>query len=220
MFNRRRRFGVRVALVPCCVTILVCASAWAVAAMQGAGALTIDAANSRVLVEVGKTGAFSFAGHIHEVLAPAVSGRVTFDPGDWGHSAVSIQFDTAALKVTGKGDSPSDVPKVQDVMLSDQVLDAKRFPAVSFQSRRVSASPRAGGTVDLVIDGDLTLHGQTRPETVRATASLEPDGMTVRGGFVIRQTEFGMQPVTAAGGTVRVKDDVDVQFVIKARRAT
>jgi hypothetical protein len=44
--------------------------------------------------------------------------------------------------------------------------------------------------------------------------------MTARGGFVLRQTEFGMQPVTAAGGTVRVKDEVQVQFVLKARRST
>jgi polyisoprenoid-binding protein YceI len=84
----------------------------------------------------------------------------------------------------------------------------------------VSATPKAGGSFDLVIDGDLTLHGQTRPETVRATAAMDPDGMTVRGVFVIRQTSYGIQPVTAAGGTVRVKDDVNVQFVLKARRAS
>lgn len=202
------------------VIILAAASAWTAAARQGAGVLTIDAANSRVLIEVGKTGAFSFAGHSHEVLAPAVSGRVTFDPGDWQHSAVSLQFDAGALKVTGKGDPPSDIPKVQAVMLGDEVLDVKRFPTVAFQSRRVSATPKTAASVDLVIEGDLTLHGRTRPETVRATAALEPDGMAVRGGFVIRQTDFGMQPVTAAGGTVRVKDEVDVQFVLKARRAT
>jgi polyisoprenoid-binding protein YceI len=188
--------------------------------MQGAGVFAIDAANSRVVIEVGKSGAFSFAGHIHEVLAPAVSGRVTFEPTDWQHSAVSLQFDASALKVTGKGDSPSDIPQVQRVMLGEQVLDVKRFPTVGFQSRRVSATPRTPTTVDLVIDGALTLHGQTRPATVRATAALDLDGLTVRGGFVIKQTDFGMQPVTAAGGTVRVKDEVDVQFVLKARRAT
>jgi polyisoprenoid-binding protein YceI len=167
---------------------------------------------------VGKSGAFSFAGHNHEVLAPAVTGRVTFDPSDWQRSAVVLQFDASALKVTGKGDPPADVPKVQAVMLSDAVLDVKRYPTVAFRSRRVSATPRTPTTVNLVIEGDVTLHGQTRPMTVRATAVLESDGMTVRGAFPLKQTEFGMQPVTAAGGTVRVKDEVQVEFQLKARR--
>ncbi len=190
----------------------------AVATMQAGGVLTIDPAGSRVSIEVGKTGAFSFAGHVHEVLAPAVSGRVTFEPTDWVHSAVSLKFDASALKVTGKGDPPSDVPKVQQAMLGEEVLDVKRFPVVAFESRRVSATPKGPGTVDLTIDGALTLHGQTRPATVRATVSLDSDGLTARGGFPIKQTDYGMQPVTAAGGTVRVKDEVEVQFVLKARR--
>ncbi len=190
-------------------------AAWA---RQSAGSLIIDAASSRVTIDVGKSGAFSFAGHSHEVLAPAVTGRVTFNPTDWAHSAVVLQFDASALKVTGKGDPPADVPKVQAVMLSDEVLDVRRYPTVAFRSRRVSATPRTPTTVDLSIDGDLTLHGATRPLTVRATSTLESDGMTVRGAFPIKQTDFGMTPVTAAGGTVRVKDEVQVQFVIKARR--
>lgn len=203
----------------CAAMVLAWSSARVAVGMEGPTVLTIDAAASRVTIEVGKSGAFSFAGHSHEVLAPAVSGRVTFDPTDWARSAVSLQFDASALKVTGKGDPPSDVPKVQEVMLSDRVLDAKRFPVVAFRSRSVAATPRSPSTVDLVIAGDLTLHGQTRQVTLRSTATLEPGGLIVRGAFPIRQTEFGMTPVTAGGGTVRVKDDVQVQYLLKARRA-
>ena len=198
--------------------VLVTLCGGAVWAMQAGGTLAIDAANSRVTIDVGKSGAFSFAGHSHEVLAPAVTGRVTFTPNDWEHSSVVLQFDASALKVTGKGDPPADVPKVQAVMLSDQVLDVRRYPTIGFRSRRVSATPRTPTTVDLVIDGDLTLHGATRPMTVRAALTLAADGMTVRGAFPIKQTSFGMTPVTAAGGTVRVKDELQVRFELKARR--
>ena len=203
-----------------CVLLLAWASARAGAEVQGPMVLTIDAAGSRVSIDVGRSGVFGFAGHNHEVLAPAVSGRVAFDPGDWQHATVTLQFDAAALRVTGKGDPPADIPEVQRVMLSDEVLAVKRFPTVAFRSRRVSATPRTPQTIDLAIEGDVTLHGTTRPMTVRATVTLEPDGLTARGSFVLRQTEFGMQPVTAAGGTVRVKDEVQVQLVLKARRST
>jgi hypothetical protein len=31
----------------------------------------------------------------------------------------------------------------------------------------------------------------------------------------LKQTDFGMVPVTAAGGTIRVKDELDIQFVLR-----
>ena len=34
---------------------------------------------------------------------------------------------------------------------------------------------------------------------------------------VLKQTDFGMVPVTAVGGTIRVKDELDIQFVLRAR---
>jgi hypothetical protein len=49
--------------------------------------------------------------------------------------------------------------------------------------------------------------------------TLAPDGtMTARGSFPIRQSEYGIKPVTAGGGAVRVKDDLEVRFVLAARR--
>jgi len=204
----------------CAALLLVWVSARAIAVMQGPSVLTLDAANSRVTIDVGRTGVLGFAGHNHEVIAPVVQGKVTYDPADWQHSAVSLQFDASALKVTGKGDSPSDVPQVQRAMLSEEVLDVKRFPSVTFTSRRVSVSRATTGAVDLLIEGDMTLHGQTRPLAVHVSAGLDADGITVRGGFPLKQSDFGIQPVTAVGGTVKVKDELLVQFVLKARRSS
>ncbi len=219
--SRSSRFvTLRLLLHFCGAVVLALLSAITAAAVQGPSTFSIDAADSRVVIEVGKSGAFSFAGHNHEVLAPAVTGHVTVNPGDWSRSAVVLQFDASALKVTGKGDPPSDVPQVQSVMMSDKVLDVKRFPVVAFKSRRITATPGSAGAMDLVIEGELTLHGQTRPATVRATSTLQPGGLSARGAFTIKQTDFGMEPVTAAGGAVRVKDDVQVQFDLRARRDT
>jgi polyisoprenoid-binding protein YceI len=162
---------------------------------------------------------FGFAGHDHEVVAPVVHGTVSFDAADWQHSSVVLQFDASALRVTGKGDPPADVPTVQSVMLSDRVLDPQRFPTVAFRSRRVSVTGRRGAAADLEIEGDLTLHGVTRPTTVRATTTLDgASAITAKGAFPLKQTDFGMVPVTAAGGTVRAKDVLDVQFLLEAHR--
>jgi polyisoprenoid-binding protein YceI len=168
---------------------------------------------------VGKTGLFGFAGHAHEVVAPALRGTVEFDKTDWPRSTVRIQFDAAALKVTGRGEPAGDVPEVQRVMLSESVLDVRRFPSIVFTSRRLTVTAQTPASADIAIDGDLTLHGVTRPTTVRAAARLGVDGViTARGSFSIRQTDFGIQPVAAGGGTVRVKNEVTVAFDLATRQ--
>jgi polyisoprenoid-binding protein YceI len=202
-------------------TIAVCLAAQAAAtAGRGLTVLTIEPGESHVTILVGKAGMLSFAGHIHEVVAPAVRGRVTFDPTDWPHASVSLEFDAAALRVTGKGEAASNVPKVERTMLGEQVLDVRRFPTIAFQSRRVSVAFSAAGVAALTIDGDMTLHGKTRPLTVRANATVDTSGrVTATGSFTLKQTDFDMVPVTAAGGAIRVKDELDIQFVLKARPA-
>jgi polyisoprenoid-binding protein YceI len=194
---------------------LAVAPAW-----RGPTVLTIDPGESRVTIFVGKAGLLSFAGHAHEVVAPVVRGRVTFDPMDWPKASVSLEFDAAALRVTGKGEPASDLPAVEKTMLGAQVLDVERFPTIAFLSRRVSVVTGASGPAALTIDGDLTLHGKTRPMTIRARASLDASGrLTATGAFALKQTDFGIVPVTAAGGTIRVKNDLDIQFVLKASPA-
>jgi polyisoprenoid-binding protein YceI len=191
----------------------------AAAGGRGPIVMTIDPDTSQVVIEVGKAGLFGFAGHAHEIVAPA-RGRVTFDPDDWQRSTVELEFDAAALRVTGKGEPAGDVPEVQRTMLSDQVLDVKRYPVVVFRSRRVSVEGRSGNASTVVIAGDLTLHGTTRPMTIRAAATLDAGGrLTARGSFSLKQTDFGIQPVTAGAGTVRVKDVLVVRFVLIARRS-
>jgi polyisoprenoid-binding protein YceI len=185
----------------------------------GTAEFSVVPGESRVVIGVGKAGMLAFAGHAHEVLAPAVSGTVTLDGTDWPRSGVSLEFQAAALTVTGKDESPSDVPEVQRTMLGARVLDAERFPKVSFRSTRVALQAVTTGGADLRVEGTVTLHGVTQPLSVPVHVTLDGSGtLTARGQFSLKQSAYGIQPVTAAGGTIRVKDDVDVQFTVKARR--
>jgi polyisoprenoid-binding protein YceI len=184
---------------------------------RGLTELAVDAAESHVTILVGKAGVLSFAGHAHEVVAPVVRGTVEFDPADWPRARVSLEIDAAALRVTGKNEAANDVPVVQQTMLSDKVLDVQRFSTITFRSKRVSVALDGARAAAVTIDGDMTLHGTTRPMTIRASATLDGSGrVTATGAFTLKQTDFGMVPVTAVGGTVRVKDDLDIQFVVKA----
>lgn len=179
----------------------------------------IDPASSKMTVHVGRSGLFAFAGHDHEVAVPAFTGLVTMDRTDVSRSKLSVQFNAAAMTVTGKGEPPEDVPEVQRVMLSDRVLDVERHPKISFVSSRISLVQRSADRMKLRIDGQLTLRGITRPVTVPIEVRLSADRLTATGKATVRQTLFGIRPVTAGAGTVRVKDEVEVVFMVVARPA-
>lgn len=177
----------------------------------------VDPASTSVTVEVGRSGLFAFAGHDHEVVAPGIQGTVTLDRAKLGASSVHLEFDAAALKVTGKGEPAEDVPEVQRVM-ENEVLEIQRHPTITFQSDRVSLLERAGDQLTLRVAGQLELHGVTRPVTVPVTVRLAAHSLAAEGRVAVRQTDFGIKPVSAGAGTVRVKDEVEVVFSVTARR--
>jgi polyisoprenoid-binding protein YceI len=178
----------------------------------------VDMASSTMVVHVERAGLLAFAGHDHEVTVPVVDGSVLLDRTDPSRSIVRLQFDAMGMKVTGKGEPPDDVPEVQRVMLSDRVLDAQRNATIAFASRSIGLVKRSPDQMLLSVEGLLTLRGVTRPVTVPVDVRLSADRLTVRGKATVRQTLFGIRPVTAAAGTIRVKDEVEVVFDIVARR--
>lgn len=198
-------------------TIVLAGGLWVRAANPRT--FTVDPGSSHSLIEVGKSGAFSFvAGHLHEVEAPIASGVVHLDPADPSHADVRLEFDAAAMRITGKGEPAGDVPKVQQVML-EQVLDVRRYPKITLESTSVSAAPAktAGATMfDLTITGRLSLHGVTRPFTAPVSVHLDGATLTATGEFSIKQTDFGITPISVAG-VVNVKDALNLTFSIVAR---
>ncbi|MBI4476727.1 MAG: YceI family protein, partial [Acidobacteria bacterium] len=165
--------------------------------------------------------------HDHEVAGPATEGQLAVARNDVRRSSLRLEFDAAALRVTGRGEPPEDVPEVQRVMVSERVLDVRRYPKIVFESRTITVLEGAAdqeasrtapsGGLRLRVSGDLTLHGITQPVTVPVTLRLTADSLTADGRARVKQTDFGIRPVTAGAGTVRVKDEVDVLFSVTAR---
>jgi polyisoprenoid-binding protein YceI len=181
----------------------------------GPRTFTVDTARSKALIDVGKGGAFSFAGHTHEVEAPLTNGVVHFDPDNVSKSDLRLQFNAAAMKVTGKGEPAGDAPKVTEVMLGEQVLDVKKYPSITFESTVVSGRGSASA-LDLMITGNLTIRGTTRPVRAATAAKIDGDTLTATGRFAIKQTEFGIKPISV-GGAVKVKDELTITFTVVAR---
>jgi polyisoprenoid-binding protein YceI len=179
--------------------------------------LVFDPASTTIVVHVGRSGVFGFAGHDHEIAAPIAGGEILLDRTDLSRSTIMAVFDATALRVTGTGEPADDVAEVQRVMLSDRVLDVEKYPKITFRSDKISVTERSD-RLTLRVDGELTLHGITRPLSVPVDATLTSSGLTAKGRVTVRQTNFGIRPVTAGAGTVKVKDEVEIVFSIVGRR--
>lgn len=191
----------------------------ALAALLAAGEAAVSyrvvPEESAVTIRVGKGGLFKFAGHEHEVVAPALRGEILADGGDIARSSVSLAFDAKSLRVSGAGEPANDVPKVQEAMLGPKVLDTARFPEISFRSRAVSGRETSPGVYELQVTGDLTLHGVTRSLTLPIRVE-KTDRIVASGRATVRQTDHGIKPVSV-GGVVNVRDQVGVEFRFTAR---
>ena len=178
--------------------------------------LTIDSVGSEVMIHVDKAGLFSFAGHTHEVAASRIRGSLDLNRENPAQSNVHLEIDTSSLTVTGRGEPAADVAEVQRVMHSEDVLDVEEFPTITFVSRRVEIIRANTGSLELVVVGDLTIHGVTRLQRVRSLVEFGSDGLTAMGRMKINQTDFGIDPIRAAGGTVKVKNELEINFSIRA----
>ena len=198
----------------CSVVTLLCAPRAAI----GADTFVVDSAATHVSIHIGKTGLASFAaGHEHEAVANTVTGQVAADFDDLSRSSLDVSVQASSLKITDRDESPEDVQKVQQAMLGPQVLDVARFPTIRFRSKAVTGTRVLSGTYVAAVSGELSLHGVTKPFTVPLQLESGEDALTATGKMVVKQTEFGIEPISAGGGLVKVEDDVTISFQIVAR---
>jgi len=172
---------------------------------------------SAVRIHVGKSGLLSFAGHLHEVQAP-VAGTVNADPANLGASSVELTFTSARLSVLPEGEPKGDAPKVEEVMRGPAVLDVLRFPEIRFHSKTVGGRMVSPGSYELNLAGELTLHGVSREITVPVKVTIDGLTLIATGQTTLRHDQFGMTPVTAGGGTVKVANEIRIDFRIVAEQ--
>ena len=165
----------------------------------------INSERSTLTVRVFKAGLFSFAAHDHEIQAPILSGSLV----ESGSPSVELAVDARQLKALDPQLAADKRAEVQKTMHSAEVLDSARFPEIRFRSTAIEKKGEGNWTVR----GELTLHGQTQPVEV----SVSGGNGHYRGSSTFKQKLFGIKPVSLAGGTIKVKDEVKIEFEIFTR---
>lgn len=177
----------------------------------------IDAKESIFVVKVFSTGLLSAFAHNPKIAIRDLRGSASFNLGGGilDHAQLSLRIRADSLEVIDDV-SAKDRDEIHERMCNE-VLEIDRFPEIVYECSRVTAS----GTGDrywAALRGDLSLHGETNPLLISTKVILNGDSLRATGEFSILQTDYGIRLVSAAGGSIRVKDELKFTFDVLARK--
>jgi polyisoprenoid-binding protein YceI len=147
-----------------------------------AGVYKVEPYHTQINFTVSHFGLSNYSG----VLTGA-SGSLKLDPAKPENSKLEVSVDAATVL------TPSQ--KLTDELKDAEWLDAAKYPKASFVSTKVTPT----GANQAIIAGELTLHGVTKPLTLKAHlvgAGVNPMDKAYTVGFegtgVIKRTDFGV----------------------------
>jgi len=153
-------------------------------ALVKAGTYKVEPFHTQVGFSISHFGFTNFSG-----LFSGASGTLQYDPAKVSVSKLSVSIPVQSILTT--------VQPLSDELKSDHWFDVARFPTATFSSTKVTAT----GNGAITVVGDLTLHGITKPVTLRArlvgsgtnpmdkafTVGFEATGTIKRSDFEIKQ---------------------------------
>jgi len=179
-------------------------------------AYIIDPEASRFTVQAFAGGMLSAIGHDPTFIARDFNGEVGFDADAPDEASLIMTMRAASLTLVD--DLSAGDRRTIERTMHDDVLEDARFPEIVYRCPKAAARPLGAGQIEVQLNGELTLHGVTRPQ--RITAKLSATGSLLRasGEFTVRQSDYGIKPVSVAGSMLKVKDELKCAFDIAARR--
>jgi polyisoprenoid-binding protein YceI len=178
---------------------------------------SIDLKASRITIQVSAGGFLATFGHNPVIGVADFRGEAQLQPDKLQVSALHVEIAAASLKVVDGANSKDRVEIEQ--RMHTEVIESDAFPAITFESRGVEATALAANHYRVQITGALTLHGTTNDQAINARVLVSPDRVRASGEFTLRQSDYGIELVSAMGGALKVKDELRISFDIVAAAA-
>jgi len=186
---------------------------------SGGRVFTLAPKDSVVRIYAFRAGRAARLGHNHVLSAPQFTGFFHLPTSGAANGRFDLAFRLDQLEIDNPAYrsalgaafstvlSPEDIQGTRDHLLGANYLQADRFPFVRIQSLQISGeAPKFAAKVQVEI------HGQKREMWIPLDVEGLPDRLSVSGSFVLRQTDFGVQPYSLLGGLLSVQDEVVLDF--------
>jgi polyisoprenoid-binding protein YceI len=174
-----------------------------------------DKTASKFTVQAFATGMLSVLGHNPTIAIRDYDGDVQFVPGSYDQALLHFTLRTGTLEVLDEM-KRDDREKLENAMYGE-VLEVSRFPDATFDGKRISVKEISANLLQAEVTGDLNLHGATQRLSFLARVTTLGTMLRISGEFSIRQSDYGIKPVSFAGGALRLKDDLKFTFEMVAR---
>jgi polyisoprenoid-binding protein YceI len=139
----------------------------------------------------------------------------TFDKWDTTLTFASPDVTTGVLDVKIQADSVNTGSGMKDGKLkSKDFFDAAHDPLITFHSKKVTQT----GSNTFSIDGDFTIRGVTKAETLTFTATGKGTGSgEIKGTMAFDRKEYGMN---SGIPFIKIADRVEVSVDLKVKRVS
>jgi polyisoprenoid-binding protein YceI len=188
-----------------------------VATQQASAATTSGSAGS--LDGTWTAGSGSQAGYrVKEVLLgqdTEAVGRTTAITGQLTVSGTQVRSGSFSVDLTKVA---SDEQR-RDGQFQGRIMDTATYPTATFklvQPITLGSIPANGGTVTATANGELTLHGTTRPVTVEVTAKRTGDSFQVSGSIPVAFSDYNIP--NPSFGPVTTEDHGVIEFLLAFTR--
>jgi polyisoprenoid-binding protein YceI len=175
----------------------------------------VNPEKSRLTAQVGVGGMLKSLGHPHVIAIRRFGGEVETSSGMVGSASFVLKFDTGSLAEVGTEFSDKDRQKVNEAV-RNEALEASKHPEAVFKSTQVTVTRAGANHYEASIRGTLNLHGATNEVTFPAKVRVEGNILHASGSFTILHSAYGIKRLSAAGGTIKAKDEIDLSFDIQA----
>jgi hypothetical protein len=191
------------------------------AARKGEPVYRVDPQQSHIFLRTGRDGPMKAAGHDHMIASADVEGLVLLS-GDPQQSRADLRLPLQQLVVDDPANRerfglepelPESAIEGTTRNMQDKVLESGLFPWATVNVRVLSMQD---AQADLGVS--VTVHGTTFDYRVPAVLAIEPERLGVSGSMTVSHADFGLTPFSAAGGLLRVADDIEVVFDLVAIR--
>jgi polyisoprenoid-binding protein YceI len=175
----------------------------------------IDPTASRFTVQAFATGMLSLFGHNPTIGIRDYEGEIQFVPETYENARVRVTVRTNAMEILDEM-KKDDRKKLEQTMY-EEVLDVERFPAAVYESKDITVQKLSDSLLQAHVNGELSFHGVTQMHSFDARVTSMGTMLRISGEFSLRQSDYGIKPVSFAGGALRLKDELKFKFELVAR---
>lgn len=193
-------------------------------AKAGGKLFTLDPQTSTIRIYAFRGGRAARLGHNHVLSAPQFVGYFFLPDSGVSDAHFDLQFQLDALEIDNPAHRANLGPAFESKVTPEaaagtreHMLGAEGFQADQYPFVRIHALKISGEAPKFAVHVQIELHGQAHDMWVPLTVEGLPGHLSVNGSFVLRQSDFNVQPYSVMNGLLAVKDEVVVEFQLQGK---